>query len=61
MDWAFVEPEKVLLIDDIKRHVEVAVSLGMQGIHFISAQQLKAELNIKLSSGLNKPSNIKDS
>ncbi len=46
IEWASVEPEKILFIDDIKGHVEVAVSLGMQGIHFISGSQLKAELRI---------------
>jgi FMN phosphatase YigB (HAD superfamily) len=48
MEWASVEPGKILLIDDMKKHVEVAVSLGMQGIHFISADQLKEDLQIKL-------------
>ena len=47
IEWASVEPEKILFIDDMKKHVDVAVSLGMQGIHFISAQQLKKELYIK--------------
>jgi len=50
IEWASVKPEKILLIDDTKGHVEVAVSLGMQGIHFISAQQLKEELLSKLDS-----------
>jgi len=50
MEWASVEPRKILLIDDMKKHVEVAVSLGMQGIHFISAQKLKEELYIRLIS-----------
>ncbi len=49
MEWASVEPGKILLIDDMKKHVEVAVSLGMQGILFISANQLKEELYIKLN------------
>ena len=49
MEWASVEPGKILLIDDMKKHVEVAVSLGMQGIHFISADQLREELYIKLN------------
>src|SRR4030042_2076577 len=49
MEWASVEPRKILLIDDMKKHVEVAVSLGMQGIHFISAQQLREEFTIKLN------------
>ena len=44
IEWASVSPEKILFIDDIKKHVEVAVSLGMQGIYFISAEQLKEEL-----------------
>jgi len=45
IEWASVGPEKILFIDDIKGHVEVAVSLGMQGIHFVSAEQLEEELN----------------
>jgi glucose-1-phosphatase len=49
--WASVEPQKILFIDDIKKHVEVAISLGMEGIHFISAQQLKKELSLKLYPG----------
>jgi HAD superfamily hydrolase (TIGR01509 family) len=47
MDWASVESKKILFIDDIKTHVEMAISLGMQGIHFISADQLKKELDLK--------------
>ncbi|HUL21994.1 MAG TPA: HAD family phosphatase [Thermodesulfobacteriota bacterium] len=46
--WASVEPQKILFIDDLKRHVEVALSLGMHGIHFLSAEQLKEELSLKL-------------
>jgi len=49
IEWASVESEKILFIDDIKGHVEVAISLDMQGIHFVSAQQLKEELRIKLN------------
>jgi len=48
IEWASIKPEKILLIDDTKGHVEVAVSLGMQGIHFISANQLKEELSVEL-------------
>jgi putative hydrolase of the HAD superfamily len=48
MEWASVEPEKILFIDDTRKHVEGAISLGMQGIYFISAQQLKEELHKKL-------------
>jgi len=50
IEWASVEPEKILFIDDMKTHVEVAVSLGMHGIHFISAHQLKKELYTKFNS-----------
>lgn len=50
IEWASVEPKKILFIDDMERHVEVAASLGMQGIHFISAPQLKQELLLKLDS-----------
>jgi glucose-1-phosphatase len=48
IQWASVEPKKVLFIDDIKEYVDVAVSLGMGGIHFISSDQLKGELHKKL-------------
>ena len=48
IEWASVEPRRILFIDDIKKHVEVAISLGMQGIHFVSASQLKEELHNKL-------------
>jgi glucose-1-phosphatase len=47
--WASVEPQKILFIDDMEKHVEVAIALGIQGIHFISAEQLKKELSLKLS------------
>lgn len=49
IEWASVEPQKIIFIDDMEKHVEVAVSLGMQGIHFISAKQLKEELSLKLT------------
>jgi FMN phosphatase YigB (HAD superfamily) len=45
MEWASVPPTKILFIDDIKEHVEVAASLGMQAIHFTSAHQLVRELS----------------
>jgi putative hydrolase of the HAD superfamily len=48
MEWASVEPKKILFIDDTKGHVEVARSLGMETIHFTSALQLKEELSKKL-------------
>ncbi len=47
-EWASVKPEKILFIDDTKRHVEVAISLGMQSIRFVSAQQLKDEIDLRL-------------
>ena len=47
-EWASVAPGRILFIDDMKKYVEVAISLGMQGIHFISAPQLKEELHKKL-------------
>jgi glucose-1-phosphatase len=49
IEWASVEPGKILFIDDTKGHVEAAVSLGIQGIHFISAHQMKEELSIRLN------------
>jgi putative hydrolase of the HAD superfamily len=49
MEWASVEPEKILFIDDTKGHVEAAASLGIQGIHFRSGEQLRGELNLKLN------------
>jgi FMN phosphatase YigB (HAD superfamily) len=48
IEWASVEPRKILFIDDMKKYVEVAVSLGMQGVHFISPEQLREELLFKL-------------
>jgi putative hydrolase of the HAD superfamily len=47
--WASAEPQQILFIDDVKTHVDAAVSLGMHGIHFLSAEQLKKELSLKLS------------
>ncbi len=48
MEWASVKPEKILYIDDTKEYVEVAASLGIQSIHFVSASQLKEELQTRL-------------
>ena len=47
MEWAGVKPGRILFIDDMKRHVEAARSLGMETIHFSSALQLKEELSKK--------------
>jgi len=44
IEWASVSPMAILFVDDIKEHVEVAASLGIQAIHFLSAQQLRREL-----------------
>jgi len=49
VQWASVDPRKILFIDDMKKHVEVAASLGIQGIHFVSAVQLREELSLKLA------------
>jgi len=49
IDWASVEPGKILFIDDIQKNVEVADSLGIQGIHFVSAKALREKLKIKLN------------
>ena len=46
MDWAGVEAERILYIDDIPAHVEVAASLGMQGIHFVSGERLRRQLSL---------------
>jgi len=44
IEWASVDPQKILFIDDTKGHVEASISQGMQGIHFISAAKLREEL-----------------
>jgi HAD superfamily hydrolase (TIGR01509 family) len=49
IEWASVEPEKILFIDDSIKNVEAAVSLGIQGIHFVSARQLREELSMRLN------------
>jgi putative hydrolase of the HAD superfamily len=48
IEWASVEARRILFIDDMKKHVEVAASLGMHGIHFLSPGQLKEEIRVKL-------------
>ena len=48
INWASVEPEKILFIDDSRTYVEAAASLGIQGIHFVSARALKEELKKRL-------------
>ncbi len=48
IDWASVTPEKILFIDDAQRNVEGAAAMGIQTIHFVSVQQLKEELAVRL-------------
>jgi glucose-1-phosphatase len=50
IEWASIEPQRILFIDDLQKNVDAAVSLGMQTIHFISADQLKEELAAKVNS-----------
>lgn len=50
IEWASVEPEKILFIDDMESHVKAAVSLGMRGIRFVSSEELKDHLNIFFDS-----------
>jgi putative hydrolase of the HAD superfamily len=38
------KPENCIYIDDVKEYADAAEKVGMKGIHFISAQQLKKEL-----------------
>ena len=51
IEWAGVEPGRILFIDDMKRHVDAARSLGIETIHFASALQLKEELSKILIEG----------
>jgi HAD superfamily hydrolase (TIGR01509 family) len=48
VEWASVEPEEILFIDDMKQHIDAAVALGINGIHFLSAEQLREEMSLKL-------------
>jgi HAD superfamily hydrolase (TIGR01509 family) len=49
MEWASVEPKNILFIDDSINNVEAAVALGIQGLHFLSARQLREELSMRLN------------
>ncbi|MCX8117369.1 MAG: HAD family phosphatase [Desulfobacterota bacterium] len=51
IEWAGVEPGRILFIDDMKTHVEAAISMGMKGIHFLSSDQLRKELSGMLDRG----------
>ena len=48
IEWASAKPEKIVYIDDTKEYVEVAGSLGIHSILFVSATQLREELNTRL-------------
>ena len=48
IEWASVEPEKIIFIDDSDANIKAAVSVGIQGVHFISSDQLKEELKERL-------------
>ncbi len=50
IQWASVEPQRILFIDDLQKNVDAAHSLGMEAIRFISADQLKEELGSRLDS-----------
>ena len=39
-----IQPGKSIFIDDTRINVEIAVDLGFQTIHFLSANQLQEEL-----------------
>jgi len=45
MEWASVDPRRIVFIDDTETHVEAAAALGMQAIRFTSAGQLRKDLN----------------
>lgn len=49
IDLYDIDPAESVFIDDILRNVEGAQSVGMQGIHFLSANQCAAELKNKYS------------
>ena len=44
IDRYSIQPGKSIFVDDTKINVEVAVDLGFQAIHFLSANQLHEEL-----------------
>ncbi len=50
IEWASVQPKKILYIDDTKEYVEVAETLGIDSIHFTSATQLEERLSTKLGN-----------
>lgn len=50
IEWAAVEPERILFIDDMEKNVKAASTLGIRSIHFLSAGQLKRDLSLLLNS-----------
>jgi HAD superfamily hydrolase (TIGR01509 family) len=48
MEWASVRPEEILFIDDLEKNVHAAIALGMQGIQFVSAAQMREELSLTM-------------
>ena len=44
IDRYSIQPSKSIFIDDTRINVEIAVDLGFQTIHFLSANQLQEEL-----------------
>lgn len=49
IDLYEINPAESVFIDDILRNVEGAQAVGMQGIHFLNAEQCAAELKNKYS------------
>ena len=43
IDRYSIQPSKSIFIDDTKINVDIAVDLGFQTIHFLSAKQLQGE------------------
>ena len=39
-----LKPQRCIYIDDVQEYVDAATKVGMHGIHFVSAQQLKSDL-----------------
>ena len=48
IEWAGVDPERILFIDDLEKNVNAAISIGIKSIHFHSSQQLREEFSKEL-------------
>ena len=44
MQRANANPQECLFIDDLLENIQAAKQIGIEGIHFISSEQLKQEL-----------------